>query len=59
MCAVVTNLNGKPVAIPVANGFEQVEMTEPRKALQQAGAQTVLTSPAKGQVRCQVRCQVR
>ncbi len=45
------NLNGKRVAILVANGFEQVEMTEPRQALQQAGAQTVLISPVQGQVK--------
>ncbi len=48
---MANNLNGKRVAILVANGFEQVEMTEPRKALQQAGAQTVLISPAQGQVK--------
>jgi protease I len=44
-------LNGKKVAILIADGFEQVEMTEPRKALDQAGAQTFLISPAKGTVR--------
>lgn len=33
------------VAILTADMFEQVEMTEPRKALQQAGAETVLVSP--------------
>ncbi len=48
---MANNLNGKRVAVLVANGFEQVEMTEPRKALQQAGAQTVLISPAQGQVK--------
>jgi protease I len=44
-------LNGKKIAILVADGFEQVEMTEPRKALQEAGAQTTLISPAQGQVK--------
>lgn len=44
-------LNGTRVAILVADGFEQVEMTEPRKALEQAGARTQLVSPASGQVR--------
>src|SRR5579863_9308845 len=44
------DLEGKCVAIMVANGFEQVEMTEPRKALQQAGAKTDLVSPVKGEV---------
>ena len=32
------NLNGLKVAILVDNGFEQVELVEPRKALDQAGA---------------------
>lgn len=44
------NLQGKKVAILVADGFEQVEMTEPRKALQEAGAQTFIVSPAQGMV---------
>ena len=44
------NLEGKKVAILVADGFEQIEMTEPRKALEEAGAQTFIVSPAKGQV---------
>jgi protease I len=43
-------LSGKRIAILVADGFEQVEMTEPRKALDAAGAQTELISPAKGKV---------
>jgi protease I len=43
-------LNGKTVAILVAEGFEQSEMVEPRKALEQAGARTVVVSPAKGEV---------
>ena len=44
-------LHGKSVAILVADGFEQVEMTEPRKALDQAGARTELVSPATGKVK--------
>ena len=44
-------LGGLKIAIVVADGFEQVEMTEPRQALQEAGAQTTLISPAQGQVR--------
>lgn len=43
-------LEGKKVAILVAEGFEQAEMVEPRKALQQAGAETTLVSPMKGEV---------
>jgi protease I len=43
-------LEGKKVAILVAEGFEQSEMTEPRKALEEAGARTAIVSPAKGEV---------
>ena len=43
-------LNGRKIAILVAEGFEQVEMTEPRKALEQAGAETEIVSPAQGEV---------
>ena len=43
-------LAGKKVAILVADGFEQVEMTEPRRALEDAGARTSLISPAQGHV---------
>ena len=46
----MAKLDGKRVAILVAEGFEQVEMTGPRKALQEAGAQTKIVSPAKGEV---------
>ena len=35
---MMQDLQGKRVAILVENGFEQVELTEPRKALEQAGA---------------------
>jgi protease I len=44
-------LLGKRVAILVENGFEQVELTEPRKAIEQAGATTVIVSPKPGKVR--------
>jgi len=43
-------LQGLRVAILVTYGFEQVEMTKPREALQQAGAQTHLISPKAGEV---------
>jgi protease I len=43
-------LNGKTVAILVAEGFEQVEMTEPRRALDEAGAQMRIVSPMEGSV---------
>jgi protease I len=41
-------LNGKRIAILATDGVEQVEMAEPRKALEAAGAKTELVSPAKG-----------
>lgn len=43
-------LSGKKVAIRVEEGFEQVEMTEPRKTLEQEGAGTDLISPCQGKV---------
>ena len=46
-----TDLNGTRVAILIADGFEQVEMTEPRKALDQSGAQTQIVSLKTGKVR--------
>ena len=45
------DLNGMKVAILVTDGFEQVEMTEPRRALDQAGAQTLLVSPKDDRVK--------
>jgi len=46
-----SSLDGMKVAILVSDGFEQVEMTEPRKALDHAGAQTLIVSPVEGRVR--------
>jgi len=43
-------LNEMRIAILVAEGFEQVELTEPRKALDDAGAKTLIVSPALDQV---------
>lgn len=47
----MTNLNGKKIAILVTDGFEQIELTEPKKALEQAGAETQIVSLKSGQVR--------
>jgi protease I len=38
-------LNGKRIAILVTDGFEQVELVKPRKALDKAGGKTVLIAP--------------
>jgi protease I len=46
----MSTLSGLKVAILVADGFEQVEMTEPRRALQEAGADTQIVSPASRSV---------
>jgi protease I len=45
------NLDGMRVAILVENGFERVELTDPRKALDQAGARTSIVSPQNDRVR--------
>jgi len=38
-------LKGRRVAILATDGFEQVELTEPRKALEQAGAKAEIVAP--------------
>ena len=50
MAQMEHDLSGCKVAILVVDGFEQVEMTQPRQALQQAGAQTTLVSQKSGEV---------
>ncbi len=45
------DLNGKRVAIVVTKGFEEIELTDPREALDAAGAETVLISPEQGTVK--------
>jgi protease I len=41
---------GKKIAILATDGVEQSELTEPRKALEEAGANTVLISPTVGTI---------
>lgn len=48
---MATTLAGKKVAILVADGFEQVEMTSPRDALTRAGALVEIVSPQDREVR--------
>src|SRR6267142_1516477 len=45
------SLKGKKVAILATDGVEQVELTEPRKALDAAGAQTSVVSPKADKIR--------
>lgn len=46
-----SNLQGVKVAILVTDGFEQVELIEPKKALDEAGAETQIVSPQDDRVR--------
>lgn len=48
---MASKLNGKKIAILATDGFEQVELTEPRKALDEAGATTVVISPKSGEIK--------
>lgn len=43
-------LHGKRVAILVTDGFEQVELTGPKEALEKAGAQVDIVSTRPGQI---------
>ena len=44
-------LQGKKIAFLVANeGVEQVELTEPLKAVREAGAEAVLLAPDEGEI---------
>jgi protease I len=44
-------LKGSRIAILIDNGFEEVEMTKPRQALDEAGAETHIVSPQDRKVR--------
>ncbi|ELR73195.1 ThiJ/PfpI family protein [Fulvivirga imtechensis AK7] len=44
-------LRNKKVAILVTNGFEEVELTEPKRALERAGAVAHIVSPEKSKVK--------
>jgi protease I len=44
-------LNGKKIAILVEDGFEQVELTSPKQALEEAGATTYIISPKRDKVK--------
>jgi protease I len=48
---MASNLSGKRIAILATDGVEQVELTEPRKALEEAGASTELISPKPDQIK--------
>jgi protease I len=44
-------LKGKKVALLATDGFEQSELTEPKKALERAGAEVQVISPQAGKIR--------
>ena len=44
-------LKGKKIAILATDGFEQVELDEPKKALEKAGATTEVISPRSGEIK--------
>ncbi len=48
--AANANVSGKKVAVLVTDGFEQVELTGPKKALEAAGAQVTILAPKSGSV---------
>jgi protease I len=45
------NLKGKKIAILATDGFEQAELIEPRKALDDAGASTEVIAPKSGKIK--------
>jgi len=47
----MASLKGKKIAILATDGFEQVELTQPRKALDEAGAKTFVVSPKSGEIK--------
>jgi protease I len=61
------SLQGKKIAALVTDGFEQSELLEPRKALQQEGAEVLVVSPKAGEVKgwdrlhwgASVRCDIK
>jgi len=51
MQSSMQSLNGKKVAILVEDGFEQIELTSPKEALEKAGAETHIISPKRDKVK--------
>ena len=47
----MASLNGRKVAILTEEGFEQVELTSPKQALEQAGATVQVISPKSGKIK--------
>ncbi|HEY7166525.1 MAG TPA: type 1 glutamine amidotransferase domain-containing protein [Candidatus Binatia bacterium] len=47
----MAKLDGKKIAILATDGFEQSELTEPKKALEDAGAETFVISLKSGEIK--------
>ena len=47
----MSNLSGKKIALITENGFEEVEFTSPKKALEDQGATVEVISPNSGSVK--------
>ena len=47
----MADIKGMKIAILITDGFEEVEMTKPRQALDDAGAKTSIVSPKKDKVK--------
>lgn len=47
----MSNVNEKKVAILTENGFEETELTSPKKAMENAGIKVDIVSPQKGKVK--------
>jgi protease I len=50
MTMAESNIKGMHVAILATDGFEQAELTEPKKALEEAGAITTILAPQGGDI---------
>jgi protease I len=48
---MASELSGKKIAVLATDGFEQAELTEPVKALREAGAETVVIAPKEGEIK--------
>src|SRR4051812_28882506 len=48
---LMASLNGKKIAFLATDGFEQAELLEPRKALDEAGATTIVIAPKDGEIK--------
>lgn len=47
----MANLSGKKVAVVATDFFEEAELTEPVKALREAGAEVEIIAPKKGEIK--------